>query len=54
MKGQEAAGTLKPYEVPRLHVYGDIRVITRAIGCAGKGDGPGGACDVVLNPTKTS
>jgi hypothetical protein len=33
----------KPYESPRLEVYGDIRAVTAAVGNVGKNDGGHGA-----------
>lgn len=32
----------KPYRRPVLHVYGDIRAITRAVGTTGLADGGNG------------
>lgn len=33
----------KPFEAPRLHVYGDIAALTRAVGKTGLADGGGGS-----------
>jgi len=33
----------KPFEPPRLHVYGDIAALTRAVGKTGLSDGGKGA-----------
>ena len=38
----------RPYETPRLEVYGDIREIAKAVGSTGAGDGGGH-----LGPNKT-
>lgn len=35
-------GQKKPYEAPRLHVYGDISTLTRKVGQTGVSDGGGG------------
>jgi hypothetical protein len=35
----ESAEVKKPYETPRLHVYGDIREIARSAGRMGMADG---------------
>ena len=32
----------KPFEAPRLHVYGDIAALTRAVGKTGLADGGSG------------
>ena len=32
----------RPYRAPVLHVYGDIRAITRAVGTTGLSDGGNG------------
>ena len=32
----------KPYESPRLEVYGDIRAVTAAVDVSGKNDGGAG------------
>jgi hypothetical protein len=32
----------KPFEPPRLHVYGDISTLTRAVGKSGLADGGSG------------
>lgn len=37
----EGAPPKKPYETPRLEVYGDIREIAKAVGTTGAGDGGG-------------
>ena len=31
----------KPYKTPRLHLYGDVRVITQAVGGGQSSDGSG-------------
>ena len=36
---RESAPTKKPYETPRLEVYGDLREIARATGTMGMMDG---------------
>ena len=33
----------QPYTSPVVHVYGDIRAITQAVGLTGKNDNGGGA-----------
>jgi hypothetical protein len=35
-------GHKKPFEPPRLHVYGDISTLTRKVGQTGVADGGGG------------
>jgi hypothetical protein len=36
---QENEPPRKPYETPRLEVYGDIRAVTEAVGMTGSADG---------------
>lgn len=36
-------GQKKPYEPPRLDVYGDIRKVTQTVGSAGMADGGHGS-----------
>jgi len=37
--GNAAAQPKKPFEPPRLHVYGDIAALTRKVGITGLSDG---------------
>jgi len=37
--GNSPAQSKKPFEAPRLHVYGDIAALTRAVGKTGLSDG---------------
>ena len=42
MKRELKESTKKPYETPKLSVYGDVREITRTVGFMGAMDGGGG------------
>jgi hypothetical protein len=42
-KADAAAGARKPFEPPRLSVYGDIATLTRAVGRTGLTDGGHGS-----------
>jgi hypothetical protein len=38
-RGRSPASPKKPYRSPVLHVYGNIRAITQAVGTRGRTDG---------------
>lgn len=39
VQNPKQAAEKKPFEPPRLHVYGDIATLTRAVGRTGLADG---------------